>query len=45
MFNVECIVKPSILKAILRVDAMSKTLFLVSQKICFYCIIVIILEL
>jgi hypothetical protein len=29
MFNVECIVKPSILKAILCVDAISKTLVFV----------------
>jgi hypothetical protein len=45
MFNVECFVKPSILKETLPIDAINKAFFLLSQKICFYCIIAIILEL
>jgi hypothetical protein len=45
MFNVECIVKPLILKAFLFVDVISKALFLWIQKICFYWIIIMILEL
>jgi hypothetical protein len=32
MFNVECIVKPSILKVILPIDAISKTLVFVKLK-------------
>jgi len=45
-FNAECIIKPLILKATLFVDAISKAKwFLLSQKICLYCIIIIILEL
>jgi uncharacterized membrane protein len=32
MFNVECIVKPSILKITLHVDAMNKTLVFVKSK-------------
>jgi hypothetical protein len=32
MFNVECIVKPSILKTVLPVDAISKTLVFVKSK-------------
>jgi hypothetical protein len=43
MFNVECIVKPSILKEILPNDVISKALVFVN--ICFYCIIIIIFEL
>jgi hypothetical protein len=45
MFNIECIVKLSILKVVLPIDAISKAFFLLSQKICHYYIIVIILEL
>jgi hypothetical protein len=45
MFNVKRIVKSSILKATLHVDAISKALVLLSHKICLYCIIIIILEL
>jgi hypothetical protein len=45
MFNVKCIVKPSILKVTLPIDAINKHWFSLSYKICFYCIIVIILEL
>jgi len=32
MFNVECIIKPSILKAILPIDAISKALVFVKSK-------------
>jgi hypothetical protein len=32
MFNVECIVKPSILKVVLPIDAKSKTLVFVKSK-------------
>ncbi len=32
MFNVECIVKPSILKATLHIDAISKALVFVKSK-------------
>jgi hypothetical protein len=45
MFNVECIVKSLILKVTLPIDAISKALFLLSQKTCIYCITIIILEL
>jgi hypothetical protein len=45
MFNVESIIKPSILKAILPIGAISKTLVFVKSKKCFYCITIIILEL
>jgi hypothetical protein len=41
MFNLECIVQPSILKVILPIDAISKALILLSQKTRLYCIIVI----
>jgi hypothetical protein len=36
MFNIECIVKPSILNIILSMDAMSRTLVLLNLKICLY---------
>jgi hypothetical protein len=35
MFNVECIIKPSILKASLFVDAISKALFFANSKYMF----------
>jgi hypothetical protein len=43
MFNVECIVKSSILKTTLHVDDISKALIFI--KVCLYCIIITILEL
>jgi hypothetical protein len=45
MFDAKCIVKPLVLKATLLIDGISKALFLLSQKICIHCIIIIILEL
>jgi hypothetical protein len=45
MFNNEYIVKPSILKAISPIDAISKALVFVKSEDFFNCIIVIILEL
>jgi hypothetical protein len=42
MFNVKCIVKPSIMKIPLLVDAINKALILLSQNIYVYYIIIII---
>jgi hypothetical protein len=45
MFDVKCIIKLSILNAILLMDTMSKALVFVKSKICLYCTIIIFLEL
>jgi hypothetical protein len=45
MFDVKCIIKPSILNAILSMDTMSKALVFVKSKTCLYCTIVIFVKL